>query len=687
MAKIINYGQPIGAGTTVIPDNQVALDIESTDAKEYIEINTSDSAPTIVLGKDGAVVGVNDSAPQAQLSIKSASTDTSSHGSIQVRASNGEKGILLSTINTDEGKLEMFKGGTSQTVINARTGVVHNDQGVATYDFRVESDSNTHMLFVDGGANAVGINQSSVDAPLHVVGVGGDTGKAWSTGNASPTVIIENGTGSSKDRCLLALNGDGSSGSSIDLHYADTRVAGFGGWNGNASIYGDGVPLTVEATGANLVKVKTNNKERMTFAATGTIQVTGGFDTQLTGHLDSSSSGTSLVGDGTDFLTELKWGSPIQLTAGGTTQTFTIVGIGSDTTATLDSPISGTPSDGSSMFTDPPAFHFKTGDNQDLFKVVNPMSFHLGANLNTGLKVGNTVFPNDENGQSENTGFGTNVGSALTGNSNVLVGQSVFSSATGASGGNVCVGRMIGSAASGVKSDNTIVGGASGTALTTSSHNSFFGREAGNAVTSGSQNISIGSGSDCAATVNNQIAIGYGSVTDGVNKMRLGNATLATADIKVDWTVDSDERIKENVQDADAGLDFVNALRPVSFTRKHPAEWPSEIREKIYTQGALDVDEEGNETWRSTPQFDVDNQQPIKDEFDDTSRVDGLLAQEVRAAVQSLGVSFNGVNEAANGKLGIQYATLVVPLIKSVQELSSHIATLTARIEVLENGE
>jgi hypothetical protein len=29
MAKIINYGQPIGAGTTVIPDNQVALEIES----------------------------------------------------------------------------------------------------------------------------------------------------------------------------------------------------------------------------------------------------------------------------------------------------------------------------------------------------------------------------------------------------------------------------------------------------------------------------------------------------------------------------------------------------------------------------------------------------------------------------------------------------------------------------------
>ena len=68
-AKIINYGQPIGAGTTVIPDNQVALDIESTDAKEYIEINTSDSAPTIVLGKDGAKVHVGAPSVSRTLSV------------------------------------------------------------------------------------------------------------------------------------------------------------------------------------------------------------------------------------------------------------------------------------------------------------------------------------------------------------------------------------------------------------------------------------------------------------------------------------------------------------------------------------------------------------------------------------------------------------------------------------------
>ena len=38
---------------------------------------------------------------------------------------------------------------------------VVNEDGAAASDFRVESDSNTHMLFVDAGNNAIGVNESS----------------------------------------------------------------------------------------------------------------------------------------------------------------------------------------------------------------------------------------------------------------------------------------------------------------------------------------------------------------------------------------------------------------------------------------------------------------------------------------------------------------------------------------------
>jgi len=301
--------------------------------------------------------------------------------------------------------------------------------------------------------------------------------------------------------------------------------------------------------------------------------------------------------------------------------------------------------------------------------------------------------------------IGHSTGTAATGASNTVIGKGSFS-ATCSGTNNVAIGHSAMSAFTG--SDSIAIGkealdasssiystavgyqcltGLTGGALES---NSAFGYRAGLGLDTGQQNLFLGSEADTTDTDgNNQIAIGHGSVTDGPNKIRLGNSSIATCNIQVDWTVDSDERIKENIQDADAGLEFINALRPVSFTRKHPAEWPEEIREKRYKVGrntTQDIfDEEGNltrteELTVSTATFDVDTQQAIKDEFDSTSRVDGLIAQEVKAAVESLGVAFNGIDEAASGKMGIQYATLVVPLIKAVQEL-------TARIEQLEGGD
>ncbi|HIL26183.1 MAG TPA: hypothetical protein EYG21_02140 [Nitrospinaceae bacterium] len=48
------------------------------------------------------------------------------------------------------------------------TGVIINDDSRADYNFRVESDSNTHMLFVDGGTNSIGVNTSTPGSGLEV---------------------------------------------------------------------------------------------------------------------------------------------------------------------------------------------------------------------------------------------------------------------------------------------------------------------------------------------------------------------------------------------------------------------------------------------------------------------------------------------------------------------------------------
>ena len=63
---------------------------------------------------------------------------------------------------------------TATGVVTANGGAVFNE-GSADVDFRVESNGNANMLFVDGGNNRVGIGTSTVDQPLHVEGsVSGD---------------------------------------------------------------------------------------------------------------------------------------------------------------------------------------------------------------------------------------------------------------------------------------------------------------------------------------------------------------------------------------------------------------------------------------------------------------------------------------------------------------------------------
>ena len=45
--------------------------------------------------------------------------------------------------------------------------------------------------------------------------------------------------------------------------------------------------------------------------------------------------------------------------------------------------------------------------------------------------------------------------------------------------------------------------------------------------------------------------------------------------------------------------------------------------------------------------------------------------------MDSLGVSFSGWNEESNGKQGVTYSTLVMPLIKAIQELSEKVNKLS----------
>ena len=209
--------------------------------------------------------------------------------------------------------------------------------------------------------------------------------------------------------------------------------------------------------------------------------------------------------------------------------------------------------------------------------------------------------------------------------------------------------------------NNTAVGKDAGKIIT-GSWNTVIGESAGNAITSGSTNTFVGVSTDGAANSNNQIAIGNGAVTDGANKGRWGNASVATNNIQTDWTVDSDIRIKKDIENSNIGLSFINALKTRTYKKRHPSEYDEKILEARYKKGGFNYDDDKDEI--------------IKDEFDDNKVWDGLIAQEVKTVMDDLDVEFSGWSEDSNGKQGIQYSTLVVPLIKAVQELSAKVAEL-----------
>ena len=67
--------------------------------------------------------------------------------------------------------MAFVNSGNATIEFNASSGLaVFNQNANTAGDFRVESNSNTHMLFIDASANAVGINEETPTEPLDVRG-------------------------------------------------------------------------------------------------------------------------------------------------------------------------------------------------------------------------------------------------------------------------------------------------------------------------------------------------------------------------------------------------------------------------------------------------------------------------------------------------------------------------------------
>ena len=256
-----------------------------------------------------------------------------------------------------------------------------------------------------------------------------------------------------------------------------------------------------------------------------------------------------------------------------------------------------------------------------------------------------------------NTCVGSSAGNAIsTGTNNTFVGG-LCGDGTNDGTYNTALGK---SALSANCADNNTAVGASAGLVVTGAGNTLMGEAAGIAVTSGSNNCILGSNAGRTGGPG-------GNITTASNTISLGNESVATANIQVDWTVASDARDKTDFTALDLGLDFVKALAPVTY------KW----------------DKRSNYGDKTADDYDLTSQTPDGTHKEDWLDI-GFKAQEVEALEIAAGYNKDSntnlvSSHTGDGKqMGLKYSKFVPILVKAIQEQNALIEALTARIVTLE---
>lgn len=252
-------------------------------------------------------------------------------------------------------------------------------------------------------------------------------------------------------------------------------------------------------------------------------------------------------------------------------------------------------------------------------------------------------------------GFQANAGNSGAGN--ICIGDLAGRFEGGNTGGsNVFIG---GSAGSGTGSSisspyNVGIGTSALQRVAAGGYNTAVGYQAGDQITTGTNNVILGysaasSGTNDLTTGANNVVLGFNAATSSAtvsNTVTLGNSSIATLRCQVTTiTALSDARDKANVHDLPAGLDFIKALRAVSF------DWNMRDGGKV---GHHDI---------------------------------GFIAQELKSAQDVTGIIIPGlVDETNPERLEAGYGKLLPVLVKAIQELSAKVDSLQAELTTLKGN-
>ena len=208
---------------------------------------------------------------------------------------------------------------------------------------------------------------------------------------------------------------------------------------------------------------------------------------------------------------------------------------------------------------------------------------------------------------------------------------------------------------------NTAMGASALLNNTIGDYNTAVGYTALRNNTNGDYNTALGYNASASTTTYfNTTALGYNAQPNSSNQVRIGNASIAVIGGYASWSVFSDERVKTNIREDIAGLEFIKRLRPVSYN---------------YDMDAIARFE------RTPDSLRLRNAEGLKAAEVQT----GFIAQEVEAAAAEVGFNFHGVvkPESSDQAYALRYSEFVVPMVKAIQEQQAIIEEQTEEINAL----
>ena len=212
---------------------------------------------------------------------------------------------------------------------------------------------------------------------------------------------------------------------------------------------------------------------------------------------------------------------------------------------------------------------------------------------------------------------------------------------------------------------NTAFGYQAGKSVTTGSANTLIGWNTGLSITTGGTNVALGDSALTSSNYTMAMALGQAAQVTGSFQNQLGNSSTTTYAYGAVQDR-SDARDKTDIQDTNLGLNFVMALKPRMFRwdmredyrPKMPDPQTATPEEMAAWQQACDL---GNITHDGSKKR--------------TRYHQGLIAQEVKATMDAMGVDFGGYQDhSVKGGQDVQsigYNELIAPLIKAIQELKA----------------